>query len=93
MAETVSSGFLCIDFRPELVAVESIALKNLTTGSISRSFFGYSAGWFYVHFPGDEGTWQIVVNTLDGGHYASTFYFNGSGGGTPGGGYGYDNAY
>ena len=89
----ISSGAICIDFSPELVAVDRVELRNLTTGSLSRNFFGYEAGWFYMHFSGAAGNWEIKVYTMDGTCYSGTFYCSGSIGGNPGDGDEYDNAY
>lgn len=64
--------------------MESITLRNQATGGISRHFFGYTAGWFYVHFSGAEGYWDLIVNTLDGGRYSCSFYCPGALNGNPG---------
>lgn len=86
---SVSSNSLCIDFGANLVGVESIEVKNLTAGGRARSFYGYTATLFNIHFSGDTGTWQVKVNTSDGKTYVGTFYYVGSSDWNPG----YDNNY
>jgi len=88
-----SSSALCLDFRPGMVDVASIELRNLTTGSINCHVFGYTAGWFSMPFSGDAGYWEITVYAMDGCHLSGSFYCSGFGGGTPGGGFGVDNGY
>ena len=88
-----SSSALCLDFRPGMVDVVSIELRNLTTGSINCHVFGYTAGWFSMPFSGDAGYWEITVYAMDGCHLSGSFYCSGFGGGTPGGGYGVNNGY
>ena len=71
---TVSSGALCIDFRPAMIGVANITLQNLTTGEMGSNNYYYYTSLVNVPYSGNGGTWLVTIETLDGSRYCGSFY-------------------